>query len=115
MYGTSLLYSTLRSVLAQYQPSSILRDTEIQGYRDTGIQGYRDTEIQIYRETEIQGSGIQRYRDTGIHIASQLKTLKSLGFKFPDGVKVKKSKKEKTGPSNRFNPNDFPDFRPGKE
>ena len=32
-----------------------------------------------------------------VPVASQLNSLKSLGFKFPDGVKVKKSKKEKTG------------------
>ena len=45
----------------------------------------------------------------------QLKSLQGLGFKFTDGVKMKKLKKEKTDPSNRFNPDDFPDFTPGRE
>ena len=54
-------------------------------------------------------------RGAFVPVASQLKSLKSLRFKFPDGVKVKKSKKEKTGPSNRFNPDDFLDFTPGRE
>ena len=50
-----------------------------------------------------------------VPIASQLKSLQGLGFKFTDGVKMKKLKKEKTDPSNRFNPDDFPDFTPGRE
>ena len=36
-------------------------------------------------------------RGAFVPIESQLKSLKSLGFKFPDGVKVKKSKAEKNG------------------
>ena len=58
-------------------------------------------------------------RGAYVPVASQLKSLKSLRFKFPDGVKVcvkvKKSKKVKTSPSNLFNPDDFPDFTPGRE
>ncbi len=61
----------------------------------------------------------QRYEDwkrgAFVPIPSQLKSMKALGFKFPDNVKLKKSKNEKTDDSNRFNPKDFPDFTPGRE
>ena len=54
-------------------------------------------------------------RGVFVLILSQLISLQAFGFKFPDGVKLKKLKKEKTNASNRFNPQEFLDFTPGRE
>ena len=43
-------------------------------------------------------------RGVFVPIPSQLKSLQALGFKFPDGVKLKKSKQEETTVSKNFNP-----------
>ena len=73
-------------------------------------------DVHPVRELKSKAKNYEEWRrGSFVPIKSQLRSLKSLGFKFPDGVKVKKSKKEKTGPSNRFNPDDFPDFTPGRK
>jgi hypothetical protein len=45
---------------------------------------------------------------------SQLHSRQKAGYVFPKDVKVVKSKDDKSTPEDRFRPEDFPDFVPGK-
>ena len=47
-------------------------------------------------------------------IACQLKTLSAVGFVFPPNIRLKNTKGEKMSEKNRFNPQEFPGFTPGR-
>ena len=47
-------------------------------------------------------------------IPSQLKTLKALGFVFPDNIRLNSKKGGNMSEQNRFNPQEFPEFTPGR-